>query len=246
MQGIEPDDCGAEIGGEFGEAFEVAEIADPPIGLRAQQVELERDAPERGVRNQAFRNVATRGNDDQPHFGRAEPVRVDSQSVIADFRRRLDHKSSALDFRASLPRARRRELGEGYLPFPARTVFVRDRPTHDLDPTRQRERDGKRRAGVPHHHYRRKRAIGFCLLYLPEHGPRPARVPDRKAHCGEEGAADLGLGLAKFARGVLELGLDTHARGKLVKHAHGRTTSCAFAASAIDHMTDHGPKAFRS
>ena len=97
VQGIKPDHRGAEIGGELGEAFEIAEIADAPIVLRAQQIKLKRDAPDRPFLGQAFGNVTTLGNDDQAHFSGLEPARFDPQPVIADLRRSLDNEAAALD-----------------------------------------------------------------------------------------------------------------------------------------------------
>ena len=77
VQGIEPDHRRAEVGSDFGEAFEIAKIADTPIVFRPQQVELERDAPHRRLVGEACRHVTTPGNNDQPHFSWVDPLRFD-------------------------------------------------------------------------------------------------------------------------------------------------------------------------
>jgi hypothetical protein len=100
MERVEPDHRSAEVGGEFGEAFEIAEIADAPIVFRPQQIELERYAPDRRLIGQVFRHETTPGHNDQRHFGGIESVRFDPQHVIADLRRRWDNEASALERQA--------------------------------------------------------------------------------------------------------------------------------------------------
>ena len=208
-----------------------------PSWFRAQQVELERDAPERGVAQPSLPACSSAGERRSAAFRQGRPVRVDPQSVIADSQapgHKRRRSTSGLRFRSAAARAWRR-----IPPLRGCTVFFRDRPTHDLDPPRQRERDGKGRTGVPHHHYRRKRAIRFCLLHLRELAsrwprPRPPR-PLRRA-----GAADLRVGLTNFAGGVPEPG-SIPMRSASWSRALTAGHVPALRGVAIDQMTDQGP-----
>ena len=127
MQGIEADDGGAEIGCNVDKAPEITEVAYAPVRPRAEEVKLERDAPDRPVLRQAVRDMATCGDDDQRHLGRLELVSLDPKPVVADRRWRLDDEAAALDgSTVELARAQQLEFGEGLLAFPGRAFFLSD------------------------------------------------------------------------------------------------------------------------
>ena len=73
VQGIDADDAGACLGGEIEQRLEVSEVADAPVALRAQAVELHRRTPDPSALAQCRRLVALVRRDDQLHPRRLRP-----------------------------------------------------------------------------------------------------------------------------------------------------------------------------
>jgi hypothetical protein len=89
VQGIQPDHVGARAGGADDEVGQIAEIAEAPVALRTQRMQLQREAPEPAAALQPGRLVAACGRADQQRVAR---LAVDAQAVVADGQRQRERK----------------------------------------------------------------------------------------------------------------------------------------------------------
>src|SRR3954454_24205251 len=93
MKRVQPDHVGAVRGSEFHERMQVAEIADPPIIVGPQQIELRGNAPEPPSLRDAGRQPAASGDDDN---GAGRTARFKAEPVVAPGDVVAENKASPL------------------------------------------------------------------------------------------------------------------------------------------------------
>ena len=92
MQRVDTDEIGAGSGCGRKRVAQVGEVADSPVAMRTQRVELQGEAPDPGTAGQRRRAVATRRRDDQLRRCEQRTARmiVNGQPVIPAARRQRD------------------------------------------------------------------------------------------------------------------------------------------------------------
>ncbi len=178
MQGIEPDDIGAELGRHLHEPPEVAEIADPPVPRRSQRVELEREAPHAAAAQERARQVALHGRDDEIGQTCAPGIaaRRELQAMIPVGGRFPEHPAPVVEPQPTrLAVLHLRHLRRNGPPFEDRAVLQRQSPVerHGRLSALDRDIDRDRSAGrFSHDDRRREHRVAFLFPERLEGGSR--------------------------------------------------------------------------
>ncbi len=227
MQRAQADDVGAALGHDADQLRQIAEIADAPVVLRAQRIELHRRAPDATVALCCRRSMAMFGGTDDEcrgadirldvHYVSAMRcgVTLDAEAVVA--RRQTQRHcqatfvpTGAVQFCIGGVRQRTRiDLAAVH-----RTVFFVEPPTHKVRCRRQAQRDGPLGGTGLHGQHRRQRFRPIAAQGRVERGGGIERVVEHHAELGEQAHQMFACDAMVIAPDVVVVGRDTEVRAE--------------------------------
>ncbi len=225
MQRIHADKRSAEPGPLRARFGQVAEIADAPVTLRAQAIELQDDAPEPRSARRGFRQEAALRRDDKRGLPESTAVACNFDAVVAarNRRQRQTHRAAARAIHLAF--LGHPQFVDVCAARPRGAVFLGDPPVDDrrTDFRREFQRESLRQRRSAQHHRVGNRPRPLAQDPLLERVPGPARLVEGHAHCSQQCAHGVGAGFAPDTPDIVIARLDAAEIGEfaqgVVNHA---------------------------